>query len=124
MATKNCELFYVKTYGGSHSINGVSEKNRYGQKWMVYWKKYHVKTFPTAKAAKAYAEECNNAPDREERILRLKQKRMEKLGEVKNSVSIDAVELHLTDLRNELAEIGNKVDALSKLVKCIKEREG
>lgn len=124
MATKNCEQFYVKTYGDSHSFNGVSEKNRFGQKWLVYWKKYHVKTFPTAKAAREYADKCNKDPKREEIIIGLKQKRLEKLGEVKNSISIEAVELHLAELRQELTDFSEKIDAISALVKCIKERGG
>ena len=47
--SKSGDDFYVKTYGDTHPCGGESPgqraKNKHGQKWMVYWRKFHVATF-------------------------------------------------------------------------------
>lgn len=57
--SKSGDDFYVKTYGDTHPCGleapGQRAPNKHGQKWMVYWRKYHVATFNDETAAR---EDC------------------------------------------------------------------
>lgn len=57
--------FYVKTYGGTYSINNDEPKAvRGGQKWMVYLRKFHVATFKSEEEALEFAEQRNRSPNK------------------------------------------------------------
>ena len=56
--SKSGDYFYVKTYGDTHAIvnsGGERAPNKHGQRWMVYWRKFHVATFNTEVEAR---EDC------------------------------------------------------------------
>ena len=96
--SKSGDDFYVKTYGDTHAIvnsGGERAPNKHGQRWMVYWRKFHVATFNTEVEAR---EDCAKRNADKQKYV----------AELRKAHGIDlSNEMVRYSIREELAELEN-----------------
>lgn len=120
----NGDALYVKTYGSTYGINGDSKPVRGGQKWMVYYRKFHIKTFGSEADASQFADAVNNDSERKAAMVKsLTESDARKLRETSERLTVEGLVVRIGQLEGEVTKLLGVVRGLKQFAKKVQRRK-